>query len=368
MYNSNKLIKIKKIRKKRYRSQNRKGNLAAVMKKTPPKAEKDNILTSEKMYLSQNGNKKFKDIAELWKIYIKISLKDSTYLKYCNLIEKHILPELGELYIEQINSVFLADFMNMKLTSGRIDKQGGLSPSYVKSIMIIILEIINFSIEEGYSLPVKIKLHLPKNEKSKLCVLDWETQQQLEQYLLSNLNATGLGILLSLNTGLRIGEICALKWSDIDFDNAVLHVNTTVARVKSDDGIRNFSKLIIDKPKTKSSIREIPIVSRIFEPLAVIYQLHSSEYVISTDKSFVSPRTFAYRFHSVLKKCEIPQVNFHVLRHTFATRCIEGGVDVKSLSEILGHANVSVTLNTYVHSSIERKRKLMEKIVFEKSE
>ena len=137
-----------------------------------------------------------------------------------------------------------------------------------------------------------------------------------------------MGILLSLNTGLRIGEICALKWSDIDFQKAILKVNSTVSRVKSDDENSSKSKLIIDTPET----------------------------------SFVSPRTFEYRFHTVLEKCRISPFNYHVLRHTFATRCIEGGVDIKSLSEILGHANVSVTLNTYVHSSIERKRELLEKI------
>lgn len=134
------------------------------------------------------------------------------------------------------------------------------------------------------------------------------------------------------------------------------------SRVKSDDGSSSKSKLIIDTPKTQSSIREIPIISQLIKPLIFLYETRNSEYIISAETSFVSPRTFEYRFHTVLKKCRIASFNYHVLRHTFATRCIEGGVDIKSLSEILGHANVSVTLNTYVHSSIERKRELLEKI------
>lgn len=132
--------------------------------------------------------------------------------------------------------------------------------------------------------------------------------------------------------------------------------------VKSDDENSSKSKLIIDTPKTQSSIREIPIISQLMKPLIFLYETRNSEYIISAETSFVSPRTFEYRFHTVLEKCRISPFNYHVLRHTFATRCIEGGVDIKSLSEILGHANVSVTLNTYVHSSIERKRELLEKI------
>ena len=303
-----------------------------------------------------------KQAAELWKRYSKIHLKGSTYLKYSNLIDKHIIPELGDICISQINSVLLADFMNHKLKHGRIDKNGGLAASYVKNIMIIVTEIINFSIDEGYSSPIRIKLHMPKNEKDEIRVMDKINQKTLEDYLFSHLTPTNMGILLSLNTGLRIGEICALKWSDIDFQKAILKINSTVSRVKSDDGSSSKSKLIIDTPKTQSSIREIPIISQLIKPLIFLYETRNSEYIISAETSFVSPRTFEYRFHTVLKKCRIASFNYHVLRHTFATRCIEGGVDIKSLSEILGHANVSVTLNTYVHSSIERKRELLEKI------
>lgn len=305
---------------------------------------------------------KLKQAAELWKRYSKIHLKGSTYLKYSNLIDKHIIPELGDICISQIYSVLLADFMNHKLKHGRIDKNGGLAASYVKNIMIIITEIINFSIDEGYSSPIRIKLHMPKNEKGEIRVMDKINQKTLEDYLFSHLTPTNMGILLSLNTGLRIGEICALKWSDIDFQKAILKVNSTVSRVKSDDENSSKSKLIIDTPKTQSSIREIPIISQLMKPLIFLYETRNSEYIISAETSFVSPRTFEYRFHTVLEKCRISPFNYHVLRHTFATRCIEGGVDIKSLSEILGHANVSVTLNTYVHSSIERKRELLEKI------
>ena len=219
---------------------------------------------------------KLKQAAELWKRYSKIHLKGSTYLKYSNLIDKHIIPELGDICISQINSVLLADFMNHKLKHGRIDKNGGLAASYVKNIMIIITEIINFSIDEGYSSPIRIKLHMPKNEKGEIRVMDKINQKTLEDYLFSHLTPTNMGILLSLNTGLRIGEICALKWSDIDFQKAILKVNSTVSRVKSDDENSSKSKLIIDTPKTQSSIREIPIISQLMKPLIFLFETRNA--------------------------------------------------------------------------------------------
>ena len=123
-----------------------------------------------------------------------------------------------------------------------------------------------------------------------------------------------------------------------------------------------MTKLIIDKPKTKSSVRDIPIPKRLMDILVLLYEKRRSEYVISDRAGFVSPRTYEYRFHKVFEKHQIKSVNYHALRHTFATRCIEHGVDVKTLSEILGHSNVSITLNTYVHSSMERKREQLEKL------
>ena len=167
--------------------------------------------------------------------------------------------------------------------------------------------------------------------------------------------------MISLNTGLRLSEICALKWSDIDFENAILHVRTTVARVRN-TGEGSKTKLIIDRPKTKSSFRDIPISSYLMKMLVSLYEKRKSEYVVSDQEGFISPRTYSYRFHKVLEKYNVKQVNYHALRHTFATRCIEHGVDVKTLSEILGHSNASITLNTYVHSSMERKREQLEKL------
>lgn len=309
----------------------------------------------------QNGTVLFKDAVYMWGKMNLNRNKGATKMKYENLINKHILPELGNYKLSEINSLMLSDFMNNKLNCGRIDCSGGLSPSYVRSIMLIVLKVIDFAVGEEMCSPLKTKLHKPSIEKNELEILDIPSQVRLENRLIMNPNETNLGILISLNMGLRISEVCALKWTDIDLKKAILHVRSTVARVKNND-YDTVTKLIIDKPKTKSSLRDIPIPKRIMKVLISLYENRKSDYVISDKEGFVSPRTYEYRFHRVLDECDLPSVNYHVLRHTFATRCIEFGVDVKTLSEILGHANVSITLNTYVHSSMERKREQLEKL------
>ena len=303
----------------------------------------------------------FRDAVSLWRRANGNRYKGATEMKYDYLIDTHILPVLGRYKLPEISTLLLADFMNRKLQNGRIDRTGGLSPSYVRTMMMIIFEIIDFAAEEDMCPPLKTKLRKPSIQTSDPSILDKSSQIRLENHLSATITGTNVGILISLNTGLRISEVCALRWTDVDLINAVLHVRTTVARVKSTDGHQS-TQLIIDRPKTKSSIRDIPLSKKLMSVLTLWRKMAQSEYVISEKPGFISPRTYEYRFHRTLDACEIPSINYHALRHTFATRCIELGVDVKTLSEILGHASVSVTLNTYVHSSMERKREQMEKL------
>lgn len=305
----------------------------------------------------------FKEVIAMWQKANQNRYKGATALKYDNLINSHILPMLGGYRISEINAFVLADFMDSKLNAGRLDRAGGLSPSYVRSIMLIVFEVIDFAVKEDMCEPLRTQIHKPVIEKSELEILDVRSQSYLERQLFLCPTETGVGILISLNTGLRISEVCALKWSDIDFDKATLCVRSTVARVKSNENDKT-TVLIIDRPKTKSSLRDIPISAKLMRALIPLYEKRKSEYVISDKQSFVSPRTYEYRFHKVLEQYHIKSVNYHALRHTFATRCIEYGVDVKTLSEILGHSNVSITLNTYVHSSMDRKREQLEKLSY----
>jgi len=309
---------------------------------------------------SKNSRKTFADVLWLWMDANRMRHKGATEAKYDYLIERHILPELGAMRPSDINSTVLNEFIYRKSTNGRLDGSGGLSPSYVRSIVLIVQSALAFAVDEKICLPINIKANKPAIEKSELTVLNAGEQKALEESLMCDTDGTKLGVLISLNTGLRIGEVCALTWDDIDFNERIIHVRNTVARVKAVSG--SGTELIIDKPKTQNSLRDIPISSRLYPVLEGMKKRAYSEYVISDTNTFMSPRTYEYRYHRILNQCNIRSVNYHVLRHTFATRCIEVGVDVKSLSEILGHASVSITMNTYVHSSMELKRKQMEKL------
>lgn len=305
----------------------------------------------------------FSEVLFLWLDSIRISVKESTYYRYEYIINRHICPELGVLKLSQITSQLINTFLDCKSKGGRLDKKGGLSPSYVKSIMLIIKAAIDFATDEELCKPLRTKINKPVDKSKELPILCETDQRRLEDHLRCNMDITGIGIMISLYSGLRIGEICALTWDDIDLTNKVIHVRHTIARVRAkQNNITAKSILIVDEPKTKASRRDIPI-STVLMPLLSDAKKHSeSIYVASDKKDFVSPRTYEYRYHQALKECGVEQVNYHALRHTFATRCVAAGVDIKSLSEMLGHANAAITLNTYVHSSMDMKRNQLEKL------
>lgn len=313
--------------------------------------------------ISRTSEKTFGDVLELWMKNNRIRLKGGTINKYQNLIDAHIMSELGSVKLNNITSTVVNNFLTQKLQKGRIDKTGGLSVSYVRSIMLIVNSAIKFAVAEQMCLPLKTPIMKPSNSKTEITVLSVDEQKRLETHLRSDLDPTKAGIYISLHTGLRIGEICALAWDDVDFKNRIIKIRHTVARVRDSERKKEgATKLIIDTPKTPSSTRDIPISSDLLPILEEIHNFSSSAYVISETTEFISPRTYEYRYHRLLDESGIASVNYHALRHTFATRCIEAGVDVKSLSEILGHSNVGITLNTYVHSSMELKRSQLEKL------
>lgn len=323
-----------------------------------------NIPNAMETFQKRNSSKiTFEDVLAQWMDNNRVHLKGGTIYKYQNIIDTHIMPELGGIKMTEINATLINDFLARKLKNGRLDGAGGLSQSYVRSITLVITATIKYAVSEGFCQPLKTPIYKPVAGRNKLSILSLEEQKAFEAFLNSNLNEKNVGILLSLYTGLRIGEVCALAWEDIDMKQRVIHVRHTIARIKDEDNVSGRkTKLILDTPKTKASLRDIPISSQLMPILSRLRAVSTSVYVISKGKTFLSPRTFEHHFHRMLMCGNITYVNYHCLRHTFATRCIEAGVDVKSLSEILGHANVGITLNTYVHSSIELKRTQLEKL------
>lgn len=306
--------------------------------------------------------KTFGEVLNLWMDNNRARLKGGTINKYQNLIDTHIMPELGQTKINELSATRINTFLNEKISRGRVDGSGGLSASYVRSIMLVINAAIKYAVSEQLCSPLKTPICKPPADKTELSILSAEEQKKLEASLLNNLDLTGAGIYISLHTGLRIGEICSLAWNDIDMNKRVIHVRHTVARIRSSSSAGS-TILVIDTPKTKASKRDIPISSTLLPILLKLKTLSSKGFLLTGTNEFIKPRTFEYRYHKILDDCGITSVNYHALRHTFATRCVEAGVDIKSLSEILGHGNVSVTLNTYVHSSLEMKRNQLEKLV-----
>lgn len=302
------------------------------------------------------------ELLNLWFNANSVKHKGSTENKYLWTMEKHIIPELGNLKLSQITSAVINDFLKRKLTSGRLDNKGGLSASTVKGILIIIDAALKYGVAEELCSPLKTPIYKPSQPKKQITILDKTEQLQIENSLTDDATITELGILISLHTGLRIGEVCALQWKDIDFKNRLIYVHHTLSRVRCKSGERK-TVYILDEPKTKNSKRSVPINSFLLPILEIAKEHSTSPFVVSENETFINPRTYEYRYHKAIKNCGIKRINYHALRHTFATRCIESGCDYKTLSEMLGHSSVKITMDIYVHSSIELKRSEIEKLV-----
>ncbi len=318
------------------------------------------VIKAQKIITPFYKERTFEEVLCLWKNLNNLKHKGATETKYDYLIENHIIPVLGKVPITKITTSILNEFVKNKMNCGRLDKKGGLSAAYVRSMIIIIISALQYSVREGMRSPLITPAFKPIVENKELKILSPQEKDILINYVLNDIDGTKLGIFIALNCGLRIGEICALRWDDIDLENKVIKIRSTIARIKKKTGIGTV--LILDRPKTKASIRTVPINSNLLSVLTAYKQIAVSEFVISNKASFVSPRTYDYRYHKILEKSGIEKINFHALRHTFATNCVMAGVDVKTLSEILGHSNVTITLNTYVHPSFEMKLKQIEKI------
>lgn len=302
--------------------------------------------------VSRKRRKNFRMVTEEWLKYKKNTVKKSTYYNYSYSVEKYLYPKFADQDITQIKDY--NDFIE-KLTDT-------LAPKTVRDIITKLKEIINFY-EEEHNTKINVKkMSLPKLNKKGIQILSNKEKQKLEKYCIEQNSLKSLGILICLNTGLRIGEVCALRWENIDFESKKIHIEKTIERIYSKE--ENKTIVIIDTPKSITSVRTIPINSKLYNILKQIRgKSKKTDFVLTgSSEHYVEPRNYQYHFKEILKRNKVKKYKFHTLRHTFATNCIEAGMDIKSLSEILGHADVSITLNIYVHSSDKIKRKYLEKI------
>lgn len=292
-----------------------------------------------------------KELFEEWLFAIKLRVKSSTYANYRMKVEKHIIPEFGGLRYDLLTVPMINRFIGEKIHSG-------LSEKYVSDIITVFKSMARYTSKIHGFRNIFEDISIPKKPQKELLLLTSFQQQRLCRYLLSNLNATTICVLLSLYTGLRVGEVCGLMWGDIDFERNLLTVKRTVQRISTDS---HGTRIIVGTPKSRASLRSIPIPNIIMKLLRDT-RSNNNHFILSGSENIIEPRTLQRRFQTVLKKVGLPSINYHCLRHMFATNCLQAGFDVKTLSEILGHSSVGTTLNRYVHSSMERKRACMELI------
>lgn len=291
--------------------------------------------------------------------YIKPSTKKRTFNQYSKIIKTHILPYLGDLKLEELTPLIIQKLITKLSINGNKCTGKGLSASYIRMIVSIIKNSLKaahlISYLPNYTLD---KVNYPKIIEKKIECFTINEQKKIEFAAKTTKKDKYLGIILCLYTGLRIGELLALTWNDIDFEKSILIISKTCYD-SSEEGTRIRN---INIPKTKNSIREIPLPTKILEMLKEMKKKSKCEFVIAEGEKFVFMRSYQRTFELLLKKLKIPHKGFHSLRHTFATRALECGMDVKTLSEILGHKNPTITLNRYVHSLWEHKKEMMNKL------
>lgn len=305
---------------------------------------------------------KFDDIAMEWFNSIKFNVKESTRNKYWNSLNSYLFPMFQGRKTSELTHDFIIEQCNNLLKFGG-KKSTGLSAKSVSDVLSILRNILQYAEQHNKNIVCDARsIHIGKSQKKELRVLSMEEQKQLCNYLYSDLNGYNLGILLCLFTGIRLGEVCALTWNDISFSEKTIHINKTLQRIQNQSGGDRKTRIVITPPKSDCSIRTIPLPKNLVE-LLVRYRTASTGYFMTNSEyKFIEPRTMQNHFKAVLRECSITPANYHALRHTFATRCVELGFDIKSLSEILGHASVNITMNRYVHPTLALKKENMERL------
>ena len=280
---------------------------------------------------------------------LREKVKISTYTVYDRYMDNYISPFFKKIKLRKLNKSILQEFVNM---------QKDLSPSTVKGIFSTVREALKVAHIEGYIDVIWADIELPKNKKQNVTVFSKEEQKMIEHALNINETPNEIGILICLYTGLRIGEVCGLRWEDINFQSNLLYVNRTIQRIS----INGQSQLVELSPKSESSCRIIPIPKFLIEYLQTIKLYSSNKYILNLNSHVMDPRTYQNQYKRVLERAGVKYINFHSLRHTFSVRALESGFDIKTLSEILGHADATITLQRYAHSLDEHKRMSMEKL------
>jgi integrase len=299
--------------------------------------------------------KKISEVINLWKTDKKQYVKKSSFSAYMLLIENHLLPVFGNQHT--IEEAEVQQFVFQKI-------EQGLSHKTIKDILIVLKMVLKFGAKNKWLEYHAFDIQFPtEREKYDVEVLSRANQKKVMNYIQEHFTFRNLGIFICLSAGIRIGEVCALTWEDIDTDRGIISIKKTIQRIYViEENIRK-TEVILDTPKTKNSIREIPMsrdLLRILKPIKKI--VNNSFFVLTNDEKPTEPRTYRSYYKNLMRELNMPELKFHGLRHSFATRCIESKCDYKTVSVLLGHSNISTTLNLYVHPNMEQKKKAIDQM------
>ena len=300
-------------------------------------------------------HKTVREIAAAWKEYKRPYVKQSTMAAYVLILENHVLPYFGDG--DSLHEQEVQTFVLQKL-------ENGLNIKTVKDILIVLKMVMKFGVKNEWINYYEWDIKYPTSSTNKeLEVLSVANHRKILNYIQNHFTFTGLGIYISLSTGLRIGEICALKWSDINVTDGTIMVSRTIERIYIIEGEKKHTELVINTSKTKNSCREIPMSKELLAMIKPLKKVVNNDfYVLTNDERPTEPRTYRNYYNGLMAKLDIPKLKYHGLRHSFATRCIEAGCDYKTVSVLLGHSNISTTLNLYVHPNMEQKKRCITKM------
>lgn len=315
------------------------------------------LMENKYLKLTRNNNKfTFSFYCEEWLKVKKLRIKKSSYLKYEIILRKHLLPFFGNYLPYDIDTSTVNIFTNKLITNNK------LALKTVRDILIVFYTILKYIAHKDPHFNNLIEISYPKLIKKDIRVLSYDEYLQFALYLLKDMDNCKFGILLSLFTGIRIGELCALKWKNISLKERTIYIGSTLQRLNDAGNKKQKTRIYITSPKSYNSIRTIPLIDKIYDLSLKRYLSDGEAYILTGTKHYMDTRTLQYRFKKYTKDCGLTNVCFHTLRHTFASFAVEVGFEIKALSEILGHASVNITLDRYVHSSLALKRKNMAKL------
>ena len=302
----------------------------------------------------------FKEISEQWLYSVRQSVKESTFSHYQYTLRHYLLPVFGCFKASTLDEKTLEQGL-LEVITPTSGMQKPLGTTMAQECLSMLRRICKYAAHLHLIRPLEISVKLPQKKSKAVRPFTADEQKKLQAFVMDSPTPRKVGLLLGFQLGLRIGEICGLKWGDFDLSVGIVTIQRTVSRISCGDG---HTKVVVQSPKTENSNREIPLPKSLIRVLKQLSQNFSSEtwFLSGNEQKPVEPRCYRKSIHGYLKKASVRQVHPHMLRHTFATTCLQAHCDIKTLSELLGHANAAVTLKKYVHSDMGRKRREINRI------